>query len=92
TPVQGNNDLTFNLPVYAVDSDGDDSLMSPLAVTITDDIQVMVNDSLTIEEPTVADLAAGTPTTATVNVLDEEGADGTTITQFTYDGGAVLTL
>ncbi|MEZ9259528.1 cadherin-like domain-containing protein, partial [Vibrio splendidus] len=92
TPVQGNNELTFNLPVYAVDSDGDDSLMSPLAVTITDDIQVMVNDSLTIEEPTVADLAAGTPTTATVNVLDEEGADGTTITQFTYDGGAVLTL
>ncbi|PMH30785.1 hypothetical protein BCU71_15260 [Vibrio lentus] len=92
TPVQGNNDLTFNLPVYAVDSDGDDSLMSPLAVTITDDIQVMVNDSLTIEEPTVADLASGTPTTATVNVLDEEGADGTTITQFTYDGGAVLTL
>ena len=92
TPIQGNNDLTFNLPVYAVDSDGDDSLMSPLAVTITDDIQVMVNDSLTIEEPTVADLAAGTPTTATVNVLDEEGADGTTITQFTYDGGAVLTL
>ncbi|WP_192890520.1 retention module-containing protein [Vibrio bathopelagicus] len=92
TPIQGNNDLTFNLPVYAVDSDGDDSLMSPLAVTITDDIQVMVNDSLTIEEPTVADLAAGTPTTTTVNVLDEEGADGTTITQFTYDGGAVLTL
>ncbi|MFS1959353.1 retention module-containing protein [Vibrio lentus] len=92
TPVQGNNDLTFNLPVYAVDSDGDDSVMSPLAVTITDDIQVMVNDSLTIEEPTVAGLAAGTPTTATVNVLDEEGADGTIITQFTYDGGAVLTL
>ncbi|MFS1491493.1 retention module-containing protein [Vibrio splendidus] len=92
TPIQGNNDLTFNLPVYAVDSDGDDSLMSPLAVTITDDIQVMVNDALTIEEPTVADLAAGTPTTTTVNVLDEEGADGTTITQFTYDGGAVLTL
>ncbi|WP_172379663.1 retention module-containing protein [Vibrio sp. Vb339] len=92
TPIQGNNDLTFNLPVYAVDSDGDDSLMSPLAVTITDDVQVMVNSSLNIEEPTVSDLAAGTPTTTTVNVLDEEGADGTTITQFTYDGGAVLTL
>ncbi|WP_019821907.1 retention module-containing protein [Vibrio splendidus] len=92
TPIQGNNDLTFNLPVYAVDSDGDDSLMSPLEVTITDDVQVMVNSSLNIEEPTVADLAAGTPTTTTVNVLDEEGADGTTITQFTYDGGAALTL
>ncbi|NOH94119.1 retention module-containing protein [Vibrio sp. AIC-3] len=92
TPIQGTNDLTFNLPVYAVDSDGDDSLMSPLAVTITDDVQVMVNSSLDIEEPTVSDLAAGTPTTTTVNVLDEEGADGTTITQLTYDGGAVLTL
>ncbi|WP_434565907.1 retention module-containing protein [Vibrio chagasii] len=92
TPIQGNNDLTFNLPVYAVDSDGDDSLMSPLAVTITDDIQVMVDGAFTIEEPTVADLAAGTPTTTTVNVLDEEGADGTTITQINYDNGTVFTL
>ncbi|WP_061032726.1 retention module-containing protein [Vibrio splendidus] len=92
TPIQGNNGLTFNLPVYAVDSDGDDSLMSPLAVTITDDIQVMVDGAFTIEEPTVADLAAGTPTTTTVNVLDEEGADGTTITQINYDNGTVFTL
>ncbi|WP_060982486.1 retention module-containing protein [Vibrio splendidus] len=92
TPIQGNNDLTFNLPVYAVDSDGDDSLMSPLAVTITDDIQVMVDGALSIEEPTVADLAAGTPTTTTVNVLDQEGADGTTITQINYDNGTVFTL
>ncbi|MFM2608251.1 retention module-containing protein [Vibrio chagasii] len=92
TPIQGNNDLTFNLPVYAVDSDGDDSLMSPLAVTITDDIQVMVDGAFTIEEPTVVDLSAGTPTTTTVNVLDEEGADGTTITQINYDNGTVFTL
>ncbi|MFZ3407247.1 retention module-containing protein [Vibrio chagasii] len=92
TPIQGNNDLTFNLPVYAVDSDGDDSLMSPLAVTITDDIQVMVDGAFTIEEPTVADLASGTPTTTTVNVLDQEGADGTTITQINYDNGTVFTL
>ncbi|CAH7058690.1 Cadherin domain-containing protein [Vibrio chagasii] len=92
TPIQGNNDLTFNLPVYAVDSDGDDSLMSPLAVTITDDIQVMVDGALSIEEPTVADLATGTPTTTTVNVLDQEGADGTTITQINYDNGTVFTL
>ncbi|MEZ8035281.1 retention module-containing protein [Vibrio crassostreae] len=92
TPIQGNNDLTFNLPVYAVDSDGDDSLMSPLAVTITDDIQVMADSAFTIEEPTVADLATGTPTTTTVNVLDQEGADGTTITQINYDNGTVFTL
>ncbi|WP_019350753.1 retention module-containing protein [Vibrio splendidus] len=92
TPVQGNNDLTFNLPVYAVDSDGDDSLMSSLSVTITDDVQVMVSGSLSIEEPTVADLAAGTPTTSVFDVLTSASADGATITQFTYDGGAVLTL
>ncbi|MEC7941300.1 MAG: retention module-containing protein [Pseudomonadota bacterium] len=92
TPIQGNNDLTFNLPVYAVDSDGDDSLMSPLAVTITDDIQVMVDGALSIEEPTVADLATGTPTTTTVNILDQKGADGTTITQINYDNGTVFTL
>ncbi|MEZ8228527.1 retention module-containing protein [Vibrio splendidus] len=92
TPVQGNNDLTFDLPVYAVDTDGDDSLMSSLSVTITDDVQVMVSGSLSIEEPTVADLAAGTPTTSVFDVLTSASADGATITQFTYDGGAVLTL
>ncbi|MFA0222440.1 hypothetical protein AB4476_23895, partial [Vibrio splendidus] len=89
---QGNNDLTFDLPVYAVDTDGDDSLMSSLSVTITDDVQVMVSGSLSIEEPTVADLAAGTPTTSVFDVLTSASADGATITQFTYDGGAVLTL
>ncbi|WP_133152268.1 retention module-containing protein, partial [Vibrio splendidus] len=92
TPVQGNNDLIFDLPVYAVDTDGDDSLMSSLSVTITDDVQVMVSGSLSIEEPTVADLAAGTPTTSVFDVLTSASADGATITQFTYDGGAVLTL
>ncbi|MEZ8111980.1 hypothetical protein ACED56_23095, partial [Vibrio splendidus] len=86
TPIQGNNDLTFNLPVYAVDTDGDDSLMSSLSVTITDDVQVMVSGSLSIEEPTVADLAAGTPTTSVFDVLTSANADGASVTQFTYDG------
>ncbi|MEZ9527778.1 hypothetical protein AB4148_02345, partial [Vibrio sp. 10N.286.51.F4] len=88
TPIQGNNDLTFNLPVYAVDTDGDDSLMSPLSVTITDDVQVMASGDLTIEEPTVADLAAGTPTTSVFDVLTSASADGASVTQFTYDGTA----
>ncbi|MEZ8207140.1 hypothetical protein ACED47_23985, partial [Vibrio splendidus] len=88
TPIQGNNDLTFNLPVYAVDTDGDDSLMSSLSVTITDDVQVMVSGSLSIEEPTVADLAAGTPTTSVFDVLTSASADGASVTQFTYDGTA----
>ncbi|MEZ8867998.1 hypothetical protein AB6F25_23395, partial [Vibrio splendidus] len=86
TPIQGNNDLTFNLPVYAVDTDGDDSLMSSLSVTITDDVQVMVSGSLSIEEPTVADLPAGTPTTSVFDVLTSASADGASVTQFTYDG------
>ncbi|MEZ9576915.1 MULTISPECIES: retention module-containing protein, partial [unclassified Vibrio] len=88
TPIQGNNDLTFNLPVYAVDSDGDDSLMSPLSVMITDDVQVMASGELTIEEPTEADLAAGTPTTSVFDVLTSASADGASVTQFTYDGTA----
>ncbi len=85
---RGNNDFTFELPVYAVDTDGDDSLMSPLSVTITDDVQVMVSGSLSIEEPTVADLAAGTPTTSVFDVLPSASADGASVTQFTYDGTA----
>ncbi|MEZ9743046.1 hypothetical protein AB4281_23455, partial [Vibrio splendidus] len=85
---RGNNDLTFNLPVYAVDTDGDDSLMSPLSVTITDDVQVMASGDLTIEEPTVADLVAGTPTTSVFDVLTSASADGASVTQFSYDGTA----
>ncbi|MEF1231371.1 hypothetical protein QTO02_28550, partial [Vibrio fortis] len=84
--------LNFDLPVYAVDSDGDDSAMSPLTVTIEDDVQGMSNGILTIEEPTVADLAAGVVTTTTIDVMPEQSADGATITQFTYDGGTPLLL
>ncbi|WP_372156399.1 retention module-containing protein [Vibrio sp. 10N.239.312.D08] len=80
------NDLSFDLPVYAVDSDGDDSLVSQLNVTIDDDVQIMQGGALNITEPTVADLAAGTPTTATFDVMPNQSADGATITQFTYDG------
>ncbi|WP_143691571.1 retention module-containing protein, partial [Vibrio gigantis] len=83
---RGNNELNFDLPVYAVDSDGDDSLMSPLNVTIGDDVQIMQDGALNITEPTVADLAAGTPTTAVFDVMLNQSADGATVTQFTYDG------
>ncbi|MEZ8307028.1 hypothetical protein AB6C61_25035, partial [Vibrio splendidus] len=83
---RGNNDLSFDLPVYAVDSDGDDSLMSTLNVTIGDDVQIMQDGTLDIDEPTVADLAAGTVTTNTIDVMPNQSADGATVTQFTYDG------
>ncbi|MEZ8305315.1 retention module-containing protein, partial [Vibrio splendidus] len=83
---RGNNDLSFDLPVYAVDSDGDDSLISPLNVTIGDDVQIMQDSTLDIVEPTVADLAAGIMTTTTIDVMPSQSADGATVTQFTYDG------
>ncbi|MCZ8499331.1 hypothetical protein O9929_20615 [Vibrio lentus] len=37
--------------VYAVDSDSDDSMMSPLSVTIGDDVQIMQDSALDIVEP-----------------------------------------
>ncbi|WP_048613925.1 T1SS-143 repeat domain-containing protein, partial [Vibrio coralliirubri] len=68
-----NNELTFDLPVYAVDSDGDDSLMSPLSVTIGDDVQIMANGTLDITEPNLAD---GVVTTNTIDVMPNQSADG----------------
>ena len=86
-----NNNLSFDLPVYAVDSDGDDSLGASLTVTIGDDLQTMQNGILTIQEPSLGVLAQGIVTTETINVLPIQGADGASITQFTYDG-AIRTL
>ena len=80
---RGNNDLSFNLPVYAVDSDGDDSLVSQLGVTIGDDVQIMQDGKLDIVEPNLAD---GTVTTSIFDVMPNQSADGATVTQFTYDG------
>ncbi|MFA0653388.1 retention module-containing protein, partial [Vibrio sp. 10N.222.49.C12] len=81
-----NNDLSFDLPVYAVDTDGDDSLVSQLNVTIGDDVQIMQDGTLDIVEPNVADLAGGIVTTNMIDVMPTQSADGATITQFTYDG------
>ncbi|MEZ9795305.1 hypothetical protein AB4283_24440, partial [Vibrio splendidus] len=71
------------------DSDGDDSLMSPLLVTIGDDVQIMANGTLDITEPNLDD---GTVTTNTIDVMTAQSADGAVITQFTYDGGTAQTL
>ncbi|MFA0220424.1 hypothetical protein AB4476_13480, partial [Vibrio splendidus] len=67
------NDLSFDLPVYAVDTDGDDSLVSQLNVTIGDDVQIMQDGTLDIIEPNLAD---GTITTNTIDVMPEQSADG----------------
>ncbi|MEZ9349837.1 hypothetical protein AB4166_23675, partial [Vibrio splendidus] len=82
------NDLSFDLPVYAVDSDGDDSLVSQLNVTIGDDVQIMQDGTLDITEPNLAD---GTITTNTIDVMPNQSADGATITEFSF-GGIVKTL
>ena len=76
----GNNNLGFNLPVYAVDTDGDNSVMKPLAVTIEDDVQGMKNHTLSISEPD----HGTTTTTDTVDVMPKQSADGAKITQFVF--------
>ncbi|MEZ9856074.1 hypothetical protein AB4347_18925, partial [Vibrio breoganii] len=50
---------------------------------IGDDVQIMQGGTLDITEPNLAD---GTITTNTIDVMPEQSADGATITQFTYDG------
>ncbi len=57
--------------------------MSQLNVTIGDDVQIMQGGTLDITEPNLAD---GTITTNTIDVMPDQSADGATITQFTYDG------
>ncbi|CAH7137518.1 hypothetical protein VCHA29O37_70099 [Vibrio chagasii] len=83
-----NNDLSFDLPVYAVDSDGDDSVVSQLNVTIGDDVQIMQDGTLDIVEPNLAD---STVTTNTIDVMPNQSADGATVTEFSF-GGIVQTL
>ena len=48
----------------------------------------MQDGTLDIIEPNLAD---GTITTSTIDVMPEQSADGATITQFTYDGQTPLT-
>ncbi|MFA0521971.1 hypothetical protein AB4501_33955, partial [Vibrio sp. 10N.222.55.E8] len=87
-----NNTLSFDVPVLAVDSDGDDSAMSPMTVVITDDVQGVQDGVLSITEPSLADTAAGTPTTPIIDVMPTQSADGAKVTQFVYDGGTAVTL
>ncbi|MFA0519769.1 hypothetical protein AB4501_22730, partial [Vibrio sp. 10N.222.55.E8] len=75
----GSNDLSFDLSVYAEDTDGDISASKPLSVTITDDVQLMQSGVLNITEP-----STGTPTSTTFDVMPAQSADGATITKFTY--------
>ncbi|MDR9829396.1 cadherin-like domain-containing protein [Vibrio sp. FNV 38] len=83
------DELVFNLPVYAVDSDGDRSTVTGeteatatnLAVTIIDDELVVQDAELEVIEPTIAG-----NNEVTHQVIDQEGADGATVTSFVYKG------
>ncbi|MDN3684896.1 hypothetical protein QW180_20220 [Vibrio sinaloensis] len=76
----GNNSLDFALPVYMVDSDGDNSAKVTLDITVTDDVQLMQNGVWTITEPNDGE----SPTTATIDVMPAQSADGATITEFKF--------
>ncbi|MGL6262356.1 hypothetical protein, partial [Vibrio sp. WXL210] len=81
--------LSFNLPVFAVDGDGDPSELTPqtnIAITVVDDEATVAS--------TVADLEVTEPVTSGDNATDvhdflsTEGADGASVVSFVYQGDA----
>ncbi|MGL6316976.1 T1SS-143 repeat domain-containing protein, partial [Vibrio sp. WXL103] len=81
--------LSFNLPVFAVDSDSDPSELTPqtnIAITVVDDEATVAS--------TVADLEVTEPVTSGDNAtevhdfLSTEGADGASVVSFVYQGDA----
>ncbi|PSX33442.1 hcalcium-binding protein [Photobacterium kishitanii] len=82
---QGEDLLTVEIPVYAVDKDGDVSASVNIDVTIQDDIPTVENVVLTAVESTtdhVSDTNYG-------YVIDSTGADGAQVTSVTIDGKEV---
>lgn len=86
-PGDGNNDITFDLSVYAEDTDGDVSASKQLEVVIGDDVQVMQSGDLLVTEPT-----SGTVSSNVFETITGPSADGSIVTKFTYDGGAEVLL
>ncbi|WP_133149747.1 retention module-containing protein, partial [Vibrio cyclitrophicus] len=82
--------LTFALPIYAVDADGDRSALSggsntpeaaEILVNVKDDVVELVDKVESVTEPTLAG-----DTIVSYNLFSFEGADGSTIQSFNYDG------
>ncbi|MGR5117647.1 cadherin-like domain-containing protein [Vibrio astriarenae] len=76
--------LTFNIPVVAVDSDGDKSVSNAstnIAVTILDDELIVDDAELTVTEPTIDG-----ENQVTHQVINEPGADGASVVSFVYKG------
>ncbi|RTZ18064.1 retention module-containing protein [Vibrio aquaticus] len=85
-PKQGgaaaNDFSTISLPIFATDSDKDESARSDLIIKVGDDIQVVADGEITVTEPTIGDTVQST----VVNVITEAGADQATVSKVTFDG------
>ncbi|WP_297481844.1 Ig-like domain-containing protein [uncultured Photobacterium sp.] len=84
-PTQGEDQLTIEIPVYAIDKDGDLSASVNIDVTIKDDIPTVENVVLTAVESTadhISDTNYG-------YVIDQTGADGAQVTSVTINGDKI---
>ncbi|MGC9493997.1 retention module-containing protein, partial [Vibrio genomosp. F10] len=65
-------------------------------MTIEDDLQIMQGNNLTITEPSASEVSSGSnaanPSTETIELISAQGADGATITKFTFGGGDSIAL
>ncbi|WP_233426527.1 T1SS-143 repeat domain-containing protein [Photobacterium carnosum] len=76
-PTQGEDQLTIEIPVYAIDKDGDVSGSVNIDVTVKDDIPSVHNVTLaTVEDSS----------TTQENVITAAGADGAEVTALIVDG------
>ncbi|WP_256383924.1 retention module-containing protein [Photobacterium toruni] len=84
-PTQGEDQLTIEIPVYAIDKDGDVSASVNINVTIKDDIPTVEDVALTAVESTpghISDTNYG-------YVIDQTGADGAQVTSVTINGDKI---
>ena len=79
---QGQDNLEIHLPVYALDSDNDKSPNSDLVIHVGDDIQVVVDGSLSVTEPTIGEATQSNQ----IDVITQAGADHGVVTSFSFDG------
>ncbi|MBY3790200.1 hcalcium-binding protein, partial [Photobacterium carnosum] len=84
-PTQGEDQLTIEIPVYAVDKDGDVSASVNIDVTVKDDIPSVENVVLTAVEGTTGHISD----TNYGFVMDKTGADGAQVTSVTINGNKV---
>ncbi|OIQ26537.1 retention module-containing protein [uncultured Vibrio sp.] len=73
---QDNNTLSFDLPVYAIDTDTSRSEMKPLQVSIIDDVPVIDGTTDTSQFNVAENALSTNPPQASGQFVTEEGADG----------------